>query len=89
MLIEGFRGAYHWKLASGIPIVGRIDKNEFSHPHDALQYPLAALTYRQSLSPTAMLPLSPAAVDRLGQMPSLRGGARPGGVKRYTRRIAR
>ena len=83
LLIEGFRGGYHWKTASGVPIVGRIDKNEFSHPHDALQYPLAALTNRMSATQTVLQPLLRAQVDQLGQIPSLRGGA---GVARYTRR---
>ena len=46
MLIEGMRGAYRFKIAGGEVLVGRVEKNEFSHVQDALQYPLAALITR-------------------------------------------
>ena len=82
MLIEGFRGAYHWKIVSGVPLVGRVDKNEFSHPHDALQYPLAALTARMTGPRPSLPPLPRRSVDQLGQMPTTRGGF---GSPRYTR----
>lgn len=66
LLIEGFRGAYHWKIAGGVPLVGTADKNEFSHPHDALQYPLAAL-YGRSEGNKPLPPLPN--VDMLGRTP--------------------
>lgn len=39
-LIEGFRGGYRFKALGGIATESP-EKNEFSHVHDALQYPLA------------------------------------------------
>lgn len=73
LLIEGFRGAYHWKLANGQPIIGTIDKNEFSHPHDALQYPLAALLHKgEKGKPLPPLPISK--IDFLGRTVPARTG---------------
>jgi hypothetical protein len=72
MLIEGFRGAYHWKIAGGVPLVGKVDKNEYSHPHDALQYPLAAYLGRGTVA--AKLPPLPRSPDILGRMVPPRQG---------------
>ena len=79
LLIEGFRGAYHFKQTNGMILVNLVEKNEFSHPHDALQYPVAALS-RRSTSPTA-LPRLPSP-DSLGRVIPL---AKSIGA-RYTRR---
>lgn len=72
MLIEGFRGAYHFKIASGEVLAGKIDKNEFSHPHDALQYPLAFLSYRGAKNMT-LPPLPAQKIDNLGKLRTPRG----------------
>lgn len=39
-LIDGFNGGYHYKKAPGssTKVLERVDKNQFSHVHDALQY---------------------------------------------------
>ena len=66
MLIEGFRGAYRFKQA-GDMILGQVVKNEFSHPHDALQYPLAGLLHRSSGMRAESQPALPSA-DLLGRM---------------------
>lgn len=68
LLIEGFRGAYRFKLAGAEVLVGKVDKNEFSHVHDALQYPLAALLYRNR-EQQKMPPLPVQKIDHLGQFP--------------------
>lgn len=39
-LIDGFNGGYHYKKMAGssTKVLERVDKNQFSHVHDALQY---------------------------------------------------
>jgi len=68
MLIEGFRGAYHWKRSGGVILVGHAEKNEFSHVHDACQYASAALQYRGQQAALPRLPN----VDILGKMVPIR-----------------
>lgn len=77
-LIEGMRGAYRWKISGGVPIVGSVEKNEYSHPHDALQYPLASLL-SMSKGDTTLPPLGN--TDLLGRF-----GRSPSGLAKYTRR---
>lgn len=72
-LIEGFRGAYHWKISGGVPVVGSMEKNEYSHVHDALQYALAPLLRRQDEG-TGLPPLGNTdLLGRFGTLPSQRG----------------
>lgn len=80
ILIEGFRGAYRWKLSGGVPIVGVFEKNEFSHPHDALQYPMAIYLRRQDFGSDQKLPPL-GIVDALGRMTPNRLS------RHYTRRV--
>lgn len=73
MLIEGFRGAYRFKMANGEIIGKNPDKNEFSHIHDAAQYALASLLgRRQNAQPQPALLRSQ--VDALGQLRGPRAG---------------
>lgn len=47
ILREGFQGGYHYakiKSRDGIRFTDKADKNDFSHPHDALQYLMLGLT---------------------------------------------
>ena len=39
-IIDGFNGGYHYKKQAGssLKILDRVDKNQYSHIHDALQY---------------------------------------------------
>jgi hypothetical protein len=79
MIIEGFRGSYHWKIAGGVPLIGKPDKNEFSHPHDALQYPLAGLLRKAETGEGQKLPaINPDILGRVNK-PAIN-------LSRFTRR---
>ncbi len=80
ILIEGFRGAYRFKMANGEIIGKNPEKNEFSHPHDALQYALASLIGKEKGVGT-LPPIPPQRVDSLGQFRPLRPGA-PNSIRR-------
>jgi hypothetical protein len=85
MLIEGFRGSYHWKLGGGVPIVGKPDKNEFSHPHDALQYVMGGMLHSQQAGEKLPLLPSPDQLGRLSLSPysrkKTRRAAAPTGIQ--------
>jgi hypothetical protein len=38
MLINGFDGGYHYEYNQSEQLRDKPEKNEYSHPHDALQY---------------------------------------------------
>lgn len=84
-LIAGFRGGYRFRTIGGVS-TGRVEKNEHSHLHDALQYPVSILG-------SAV----PAQAQRWPEQlrTSFLGGYAPGpsiasnrsGLSRYSRRV--